>query len=323
MRCLGCGAEPSPATAKRPPNIIVVLADDLGLSVSCYGADKHETPHMDKLAATGVMFDRAYSQPICGPSRVSLMTGKYPFRARGTSPAKHVYFPRLLQQAGFATCILGKIGQIGSYDDTNLLAQFGFDEYMLWASNGNVVNGVPPPDRYWNPKYLRNGEVVQGGPDQYGPDLTHDYLVDFMRRNKDRPFFAFYSAVLPHAPYCRTPDSKRGGNAFADMVAYFDTNLVPAGKVCADLTDITDIYPTLLELAGVALPADARIDGHSIAPQILGKPGQPREWVYADIADSPCAETPADNAAAREKLASVMERLHGKKPEAAPQAAER
>jgi arylsulfatase A len=133
------------------------------------------------------------------------------------------------------------------------------------------------------------------------------------------------------------------------MVAYFGTNLVPAGKVCADLTDITDICPTPLELAGVALPADARIDGHSIAPQILGKPGQPREWVYAegwaewgkgcfvanrqyklysngrfvDIADSPCAETPADNAAAREKFASVIERLHGKKPEAVPQAAER
>jgi len=103
------------ATTK--PNIIVVLSDDVGLSrVSCYGAAPFQTPHLDKLAATGLRFERCYSMPLCGPSRGALLTGKYPFRtgylgnnSSTIDPKRHPTIANVLQQAGYATCAIGKL----------------------------------------------------------------------------------------------------------------------------------------------------------------------------------------------------------------------
>jgi arylsulfatase A len=333
------------------PNVIVVLSDDVGLSrVSCYDAAPFRTPNIDKLASTGLRFERCYSMPLCGPSRGALLTGKYPFRTGylGNSsstidPKRHPSIANVLQQAGYATCAIGKLGQSAPEDDAQAPRALGFDEYMLWM-------GRNTPDRYWNPRYCRNGEFVQGTPEQYGPDVTHEFLVDFMRRNRERPFFVYYSAVLAHTPFMRTPDTKPGTKDRAqivkDMVHYLDKQmgllvtdldklglrdntiilftsdngpygnplgtirgkpvagikgdvteggvreplivncpaLVPAGRVCPDLTDFTDLFPTVLELAGVPLPPNLKLDGRSIAPQILGRPGNPREWVYAQLA---------------------------------------
>jgi arylsulfatase A len=363
------------------PNVIVVLSDDVGLSrVSCYGAAPFQTPNIDKLAATGLRFERCYSMPLCGPSRGALLSGKYPFRTGylGNSsstidPKRHPSIANVLQQAGYATCAIGKLGQSAPEDDAHAPWALGFDEYMLWM-------GRNTPDRYWNPRYCRNGEFVQGTPEQYGPDVTHEFLLDFMRRNKERPFFVYYSAVLAHTPFMRTPDTKLGtkdrAQILTDMVHYLDKQmgmlvadldklglrdntiilftsdngpygeplgtirgqpvagikgdvteggvreplivncpaLVPGGRVCPDLTDFTDLFPTVLELTGVPPPPNLKLDGRSIAPQILGRPGNPREWVYAqlagdyfiadhqfklygdgkftDITDSPAAEKP-------------------------------
>src|SRR4051794_1707260 len=78
----GAAAAPAPPSAK--PNIIFILADDLGLDgVSCYGSDDHKTPHIDALAASGTRFQTAYAAPLCGPSRCLLMTGRYAFRTGG------------------------------------------------------------------------------------------------------------------------------------------------------------------------------------------------------------------------------------------------
>jgi arylsulfatase A len=385
------------------PNVIVVLSDDVGLSrVSCYGAAPFQTPNIDKLAATGLRFERCYSMPLCGPSRGVLLTGKYPFRTGylGNSsstidPKRHPSIANVLQQAGYATCAIGKLGQSAPEDDAQAPRALGFDEYMLWM-------GRNTPDRYWNPRYCRNGEFVQGTPEQYGPDVTHEFLLDFMRRNRERPFFVYYSAVLAHTPFMRTPDTKPGTKDRAqivkDMVHYLDKQmgmlvedldklglrdntiilftsdngpygeplgtihgkpvagikgdvteggvreplivncpaLVPGGRVCPDLTDFTDLFPTVLELAGVPLPPNLKLDGRSIAPQILGRPGNPRDWVYAqlasdyfiadhrfklygdgkftDITDSPAAEKPVsetDEAAmkVRQLLAAALGEL--------------
>jgi len=395
--------QPALAVAADRPNIVVVLADDVGLSrVSCYGGAPFQTPCLDQLAATGLRFDRCYSMPLCGPSRAALLTGQYPFRTgylgNGSStidPRRHATLATLLQRSGYATCAIGKLGQIAPEDDVHAPRALGFDESMLWM-------GRNTPDRYWNPRYCRNGEFVQGEPDEYGPDLTHEFLVDFMRRHRKQPFFVYYSAVLAHTPFMRTPDTAPGtrdrGQILIDMVQYLDTlmgrlvadldalglrddtiilftsdngpygdplgtidgrpmvgikgevseggvraplivncpALVPAGRVCPDLTDFTDILPTVLELAGVSPAPDMRLDGRSIAPQIVGRPGSPREWVYAqvaqdyfladrryklygdgrfvDIADSPVAEQPVgkdDEAAmqARHRLAAALSAL--------------
>jgi len=333
------------------PNIIVVLADDVGLSrVSCYGAAPFQTPHLDALAAAGLRFERCYSMPLCGPSRAALLTGKYPFRTGylGNSssvvdPKQHPTIANVLQQAGYATCAIGKLGQSAPENDAHAPRMLGFDEYMLWM-------GRNTPDRYWNPRYCRNGEFVEGTAEQYGPNLTHEFLVDFMRRHRERPFFVYYSAVLAHTPFTRTPDTVAGtkdrAQIVVDMVHYLDKQmgrlatdleqlglrdntiilftsdngpfgdplgtihgqpmvggkgdvaeggvreplivncpaLIPGGRVCQDLTDFTDIFPTVLELAGVPLPHNHTLDGRSIAPQIIGRPGKPREWVYAQLA---------------------------------------
>jgi len=392
LPCLLC--LPWSTYAADRPNIILVLSDDVGLSrVGCYGAEPFKTPHLDKLAATGLRFERCYSTPLCGPSRAVLLTGKYPFRTGATSngnseikPAMYPTIPAVLRQAGYATCAIGKLGQSAPPDDAEAPKRLGFDESMLWM-------GRATPDRYWNPRYYRNGEVVQGKPDEYGPDLTHAFLVDFMKRHRNRPFFVYYSAVLTHGPFVRTPDSKDDKNLVVDMLAYLDKQMgqladdlerlnlrkntiiiftsdngpqgqplgairgrpmlgekgditeggvreplivncpgrVPAGKVCHDLTDFTDFFPTVLELTGTKTPDGLKLDGRSIAPQILGKPGQPRPWVYAqlgrdyfiadqrhklygdgkfvDISDSPVAETPADNPEAKARLQKALDEL--------------
>jgi arylsulfatase A len=381
------------------PNIILVLSDDVGLSrISCYGGAPFKTPCLDQLAATGLRFERCYSMPICGPSRAALLTGKYPFRTgavdNGSSiidPEKHPTVAMLLKDAGYATCAIGKLGQSAAEGDPAAPQRLGFDESMLWM-------GRATPDRYWNPRYYRNGQVVQGRPDEYGPDLTHEFLVDFMQRHRDQPFFVYYSAVLAHWPLVRTPDSQDETQLVQDMVAYLDKQmgrlaadlerlalrdntillftsdngpqnsplgtvrgqamigekgdvgeggvreplivncpaLVPAGRTCRDLTDFTDLLPTLLELAQDNPPPGLHLDGRSIAPQILGRPGQPREWVYAqhgrdyfiadqryklygdgrfvDISDSPIAETPIDSpdeaaAKAKQRLAAALAEL--------------
>ena len=385
------------------PNIILVLSDDVGLSrISSYGGAPFKTPNIDRLAATGVKFERCYSMPLCGPSRGALLTGCYPFRTgyldNNTSaidPEKHPTMAKLLQQAGYATCAIGKLGQSAPEDDTQAPRRLGFDDYMLWMGRGTS-------DRYWHPRYCRNGGFVQGQPDEYGPDVTHEFLVEFMQRHREQPFFVYYSAVLAHVPLARTPDSKPDekdpAQLLIDMVSYLDKqmgrladdldslglrertiiiftsdngptspalgtvhgrpilgikgqtleggvreplivngpNLVPAGRVCTDLTDFTDLLPTVLEFAQVPLPTGVKLDGRSIAPQILGQPGTPREWVYAqvgrdyfiadqhhklygngklvDIRESPVAEKPvtpedAEANAVREKLAAQLARL--------------
>jgi arylsulfatase A len=122
--CLPGG--PAMAAGPTKPNIIFVLADDLGIDgVSCYGADKHQTPHIDALAASGLRFRTCYAAPLCGPSRCLLMTGRYAFRTggltnqswRGGGPgaksADETPMAKLLKQAGYATGQGGKWRQIG------------------------------------------------------------------------------------------------------------------------------------------------------------------------------------------------------------------
>lgn len=394
------------------PNVIVVLSDDVGLSrISCYGAEPFQTPNLDKLAATGLRFERCYSMPLCGPSRGVLLTGKYPFRtgylgnnSSIIKPKQHPTIANVLQQAGYATCAIGKLGQSAPENDAEAPRMLGFDEYMLWM-------GRNTPDRYWNPRYCRNGAFVQGEPEQYGPDLTHEFLVDFMRRHREQPFFVYYSAVLPHTPFMRTPDTTPGTKdreqIIIDMVHYLDKQmgrlaedleklglrdntiilftsdngpygdplgtirgqpmvgikgdvteggvreplivncpaLVPAGRVCPDLADFADIFPTVLELTGVPLPQNLKLDGRSIAPQILGRPGNPREWVYSqlagdyfiadhrfklygngkfvDISDSPADEKPVSKTAgaamkAKQRLAAALGELRAGAAEFVP-----
>ena len=215
----------------RPPNIVLIMADDMGVEcLGSYGGTSYETPSLDRLAATGVRFDHCYSQPTCTPSRVKIMTGRYNHRnyaGFGKLDENEITFGNVLRKAGHVTGIGGK-WQLGA--DRDLIAHFGFDEYCLWW----LENKSP---RYGNVgELIRNGDVLPGGRGDYGPDVISGFLTDFIERHQERPFFCYYPMLLPHDPFEATPRSAPGieGQAelFADMVAYLDEIV---GRIVATL----------------------------------------------------------------------------------------
>jgi arylsulfatase A len=225
------------AAASRP-NVILILADDLGYEcVGANGNTSYQTPNLDRLAAGGVRFERCYAQPLCTPTRVQLMTGQYNVRNYvdfGQMDPSLKTFGNLFKDAGYATCIAGK-WQLGRQSD--LPAKFGFDESCLWQH-------LRLRPRYANPGLEINGVEKDFSNGEYGPDIINDYVIDFIGRQKDQPFFVYYPLTLTHDPYLATPDSKdwnpalkverksRDPQHFADMVAYMDKLI---GKLVAHL----------------------------------------------------------------------------------------
>ncbi|WP_296704968.1 sulfatase-like hydrolase/transferase, partial [Algoriphagus sp.] len=210
--------------------------------------------------------------------------------------------------------------------------------------------------RYSNPVLEINGVPKHFNDGQFSTDITSDFLIDFMERNQDQPFFAYYPMIITHCPFVPTPDSndwdptspgsptyKGDPQYFGDMVEYmdkivgkiiakvdelglseetiiiftgdngtdqpivsmyrgkeypggkkfttdngihvplvvkWDNNIAP-GTVSDDLIDFTDFLPTLLEVAGVEAPKNTPLDGVSFLPQLIGKKGKPRDWIYS------------------------------------------
>lgn len=225
-------------SAERKPNVILIMADDFGYEcVTANGGQSYRTPHLDRLAATGMRFERCHVQPLCTPTRVQLMTGLYNVRNYvdfGTLDRKATTFGHLLKLEGYATGICGK-WQLGQERDAP--QHFGFDDALLWQHTRR-------PPRYANPGLERNGKELDYTKGEYGPTLINDFALDFVTRHKDRPFFLYYPMVLTHNPFQPTPDSPEWDPAasgervnqntkhFADMTAYMDAMI---GRLIAKL----------------------------------------------------------------------------------------
>lgn len=223
------------------PNIVLVMADDFGYEcVSANGGESYKTPNLDRLAANGVRFEHCHVQPLCTPTRVQLMTGRYNVRNYlnfGTLPRNEVTFAQLLKQSGYATGICGK-WQLGKEVDSP--KHFGFDEALLWQHTRR-------PARYANPGLEHNGKEIDYPLGSYGPKLINDFAIDFASRHKDHPFFLYYPMMLTHGPYQPTPDSdqwdpttqgekeKDNKGNFADMVEYMDKMV---GRLDAKLAEL-------------------------------------------------------------------------------------
>ncbi len=333
--------------AQDRPNIILMMADDLGFeTVSANGGAPYKTPILDRLAAEGIRFTNCVAQPLCTPSRVKLMTGRYNFRNYrefGILDPRETTFGNVMRDSGYATCITGK-WQLGK--DRKLIKPFGFDEYCLWWLEGksNRYNNVG--------ELIQNGEVRPGNQGEFGPDVVSAFMLDFITRHKDEPFFCYYPMILTHSPFELTPDSPpehtKDSSALelmAGMVAYADkivgrvvdhldelgirentillfigdngtnqsvtggsvgehdwpggkgSNFVemgmrvplvvnyPGGRsggaVFDDPVDLTDFLPTFAELAGIGLPKDLPLDGHSFAGRLVGDSNyKPHSWAY-------------------------------------------
>lgn len=212
---LGEGRAASASGADARPNVVLVVADDLGREcLGCYGGGSYATPALDALAAGGMRFAHCYATPWCSPSRVELLTGKYGFRNYEVwgelDVGRELTLPRLLRDAGYATCLAGK-WQFCRFDEPAGLehpTRAGFDEWCLWFGLVRDPGGGEHfSPKYWDPWIVENGRRRTDLAGRYGPDVFCEYLIDFMRRNAARPFLAFYSMVLPHAPFEPTPHS--------------------------------------------------------------------------------------------------------------------
>jgi arylsulfatase A len=235
-----------PERAPAKPNIILILADDVGLGdIGCCGGP-FRTPHIDSLAASGIRFAQCYSTPLCGPSRCQLLTGRYPFRTglinnqsrTAIQPGRETMIPTVLKRAGYVTASVGKWGQMSLGP-----GEWGFDEYLVFPGSG----------RYWTQQtrtYRVNGQVRRLVPGEYLPDLMHAFLTGFLSRHKVQPFFVYYPMSHIHGPIVRTPDSQPGATRdqlYADNIAYMD-KLV--GRLIEELDRLGLREKTLILFAG-------------------------------------------------------------------------
>jgi arylsulfatase A len=210
----------------RRPNVILILADDVGVEAfQSYGGE-YATPNISRLAAEGVTFDRAFSTPLCSPSRTRIMTARENaknYTAFGYLDPKERTFGNLFRDAGYATGIVGKWQLSGNGFDgrVGITPQgAGFDESLLWQLQAGTQKG----SRYWGPTLWRNGRPIIAE-EGFGPDEMNDFALSFMEKNKDRPFFLYYPMVLVHDPFVPTPGALQAKGAkprFGGMMAYMD-----------------------------------------------------------------------------------------------------
>ncbi len=193
------------------PNIIYILADDLGYGdVGYLGQQKFETPNIDKLAAEGLVFTQHYSgATVCAPSRSALLTGMHTGHTiiRGNKevrpegqhpmPANTFTLSKMLKDAGYKTSVYGKwgLGFPGSEGDPN---KQGFDEFYGYNCQRIAHNYYPYYIWHNQEKVVLEGNEGKGQ-EVYAPDLIHDKALEFIEKNKDSSFFMFYATPLPHA----------------------------------------------------------------------------------------------------------------------------
>jgi arylsulfatase A-like enzyme len=251
----------APGAAADRPNILFVLLDNIGQEwFGCYGSEEGCTPNIDRLATTGVRFANCYTSTVCGPSRVQLLTGRYPFRTGwylhhdaalysggGFDWRRETTIARVLRDAGYATGIAGKWQVNNLYDEPDALEQHGFQESLVWpgsidrdrvdaAFQAKFQAAIANADadflqeatrkiesRYWDPVMIHQGrrETRRG---KYGPNEYQAFLLDFLRRHRGHPFFFYHSVVLAHgssaADHTSTTPDNRDRPPATDKEAY-------------------------------------------------------------------------------------------------------
>jgi arylsulfatase A-like enzyme len=216
-------------SAETRPNLIWIMADDLGWGdLGCYGQQVIKTPRLDRMAAEGMRFTHFYAgATVCAPSRSVLMTGQHHgrTRVRGNAGASNpeaqalkpedVTIASVLQKAGYRTALMGKwgLGDVGAAD-TGLPGKHGFDEFFGYLNQRHAHNHFT--DFLWRneskvtlPNYVTpvggDGAGYSEDPILYTDDLLTDESLKFVSRNQDKPFFLYWSLVIPHA------NNERGG----------------------------------------------------------------------------------------------------------------
>jgi arylsulfatase A-like enzyme len=355
----------APALASAKPNIIFMLSDDLAQGdVGVYGQKLIQTPNLDRMAKEGTLYHQAYTgTSVCAPARSSLMTGLHmghcPIRANREArpegqkplPADTVTVAQLLKKQGYATACTGKWG-MGMFNTTGSPLKKGFDRFFGYNCQRHAHS--------YFPDYLYDNDrrITLDGK-TYAQDLIQKAALDFIRENKDGPFFLFYAITLPHGRheiddlgiYKDKPWSEKeknyaamvtrldhdlgeildllgelgiardtlvmvsgdNGSSFApsmDIGKRFDQTMggklrgfkrgmyegalrqaamswwpgtVPAGRVTEEPWAFWDFLPTAVELAGCEIPADLKVDGHSLVSFLKGGNAPKRDYFYWEL----------------------------------------
>ncbi|MEO6740706.1 MAG: sulfatase-like hydrolase/transferase, partial [Chthoniobacteraceae bacterium] len=295
------------AAVSAKPNIIFILADDLGFAeIGANGADHYRTPNIDSIARTGVRFSHFYTAPLCGPSRALILTGRYGFRSGAvtqdacasvilTGEKAEVMIPAVLKKAGYATAMIGKWGQLLPSGDA---AEWGFDHMLSFRASGVYWNKAAAAT--WVKRYELAGDKagddgVRANPGPYNidakklmmsdteymPDLMHKDAVAFLDENKGKPFFLYYSMSHVHSQILPTPDSAppapgtdataRFAQLYADNITYMD-KLV--GKLLAELDRLKLRENTVIFFMGDNGTAKANADRATIGGRrLIGQKG--------------------------------------------------
>ncbi len=240
------------------PNIIFFLADDVGYEVpACNGGQSYSTPNIDLIARQGTRFTQCHTAPLCSPSRIMLLTGKYNFRNYTTwgylDPGEKT-IANMLHNAGYATCVAGK-WQLDSGDAS--FHNFGFDTYSVWNLKGQDDKG----SRYKSPLIFENGSYLPPAAtqDKYADDLFTDFILNFIQNNYNtgKPFFVYYPLCLCHSPFSPTPDDADYASWPADapgdvkyfpsMVKYMDKKI---GEIISKVQDLGIKNNTVVMFSG-------------------------------------------------------------------------
>jgi len=368
------------AQSQKQPNIVLIMLDDVSPDIySCYGRPQAaRTPNVDKLATEGVMFKTCYASAMCGPSRVEIMTGKYGVNtgvlhngmwlgeSRTNVYKDHQAFGKLLKEVGYATAIAGKwhAGKSAPYQN-----DVGFEEYCLWEGLNEIssLKGAPKfkgafededtTSRYWHPGIVQNGKLLETKPNDFGPDIFANFIMDFMERKskEGQPFLAYWPSVAPHGTrkgYPTNPSRGAIGDIggvkdktekearFKSLNEYIDRlfgkvmqkiedlgiedntiviftsdngtavtaktrgvergshviNIIGGAGIkkrgaTDELTDFSDIAPTLLDFAGGVLQEGKKFDGISLKPFLIGQCDFTKDWIYGYISTSQIVRT--------------------------------
>jgi iduronate 2-sulfatase len=243
----------SHAAAARP-NVLFIAIDDLNRALGCYGHPLVQSPNIDRLARTGVRFERAYNQiPLCNPSRASVLTGLRPDVTRVYDLSRHfreqvpdaVTLPQLFRQAGWWS---GRVGKIFHYDVPNGIGTDGLDDRPSWdqvvnpkgrdvADEKQIVN--PTPEK---PVSAALSWLAADGSDEEQTDgMIATAAIELMTKHRDEPFFLGVGFFRPHTPYVaprryfdldpldriRLPDTPSGDRGDIPKIAFAHNNPTP------------------------------------------------------------------------------------------------
>jgi arylsulfatase A len=242
--------------AQRPPNIVIILADDMGYGdIGAFGSPNIKTPRLDRMVAEGQKWTNFYVQPLCSPSRAALLTGRLPIRSgaygthgvesggvfRDTStqglPPEEITIAELLKPRGYATGIIGK-WHLGSLPQFLPMKQ-GFD-YWFGLPYSHDMRMVAPKEKgwqseayykpkpeYWDVPLMRNGDVIEQPVDHHTLTARYtDEAVKFINEHRSAPFFLYLAHSMPHIPLARPKEFEGHSDAgiYGDVIEELDAS---------------------------------------------------------------------------------------------------